>query len=81
MLKIRSRIALLYSLLTMISIVFCIVLFYFFLKFNIYKHPILSNFIFNDKKSVDTITSPKGKIATNEGKNSILMHLMNLGIP
>jgi signal transduction histidine kinase len=70
MLKIRSRIALLYSLLTMISIVFCIVLFYFFLKFNIYKHPILSNFIFNDKKSVDTITSPKGKIATDEGKNS-----------
>jgi signal transduction histidine kinase len=54
----------------MISIVFCIVLFYFFLKFNIYKHPILSNFIFNDKKSVDTITSPKVKISTNEGKNS-----------
>ena len=57
MLKIRSRIALLYSLLTIISIIFCIVLFYLFFKFNISSNPIMSSIISGINVSMNTARS------------------------
>lgn len=70
MLKIRSRIALLYSLLTIILIIFCIVLFYCFLKFNINKQPIISSLIFNNKEPVQTVTASKKKL-TPDGEEAL----------
>jgi signal transduction histidine kinase len=60
MLKIRNRIALLYSLLTIALIIICLILFYCFLKININRQPILSSII-SDKSY--NVSMPKKKEA------------------
>ncbi|PJI07696.1 MULTISPECIES: sensor histidine kinase [Clostridium] len=77
MLKIRSRIAVLYSFLTILSIIFCIVLFFSFLKFNIYKNPIISSIIFNGESTGNTISAPKKRSIKNSNRNIVILRKKN----
>ncbi|AGK96010.1 sensor histidine kinase [Clostridium pasteurianum] len=73
MLKIRNRIALLYSLLTIVLIIICIILFYCFLKININRQPIISSLIFNKNLPIQTESVTAKKPSKNldaSGKNS-----------
>lgn len=73
MLKLRNRIALLYSLLTIALIIICLILFYCFLKININRQPILSSII-SDKSY--NVSMPKNKGAkANYANNQITIAL------
>lgn len=67
MLKIRNRIALLYSLLTIALIIICLILFYCFLKININRQPILSSII-SDNSYVSSMKK-ENKIANDNDAN------------
>ncbi|MFT8314410.1 MAG: HAMP domain-containing sensor histidine kinase [Clostridium sp.] len=78
MLKIRNRIALLYSLLTIALIIICVILFYCFLKINIDRQPILSSIISNKSYNV-SIPKEKGAKA-NDANNKITIALKDNSI-
>ncbi|QAA32314.1 sensor histidine kinase [Clostridium manihotivorum] len=71
-LKIKSRIALLYSVLTVILIIFFIVLFYLFLKLNLNKEPLISNLSLNASTSKITV-SKKGKAVGTDSDSVIII--------
>jgi len=74
MLKIRNRIALLYSLLTIALIIICLILFYCFLKININRQPILSSII-SDNSYVSSMKKRNKGSKANDANNQITISL------
>lgn len=79
MLKIRNRIALLYSLLTIALIIICLILFYCFLKININRQPILSSII-SDNSYVSSMKKENKIAKANDANDQITIALKDNSI-